>query len=115
MQVLTGALRGTATATAALLALSLTWAPTGATFIGSGPLRGSLLFTGLQSRALHRVAFGADGRTVAFQEQLFKGQFGRLRDVVAAPDGSFYVLTSNRDGRGSPTADDDRILRVAVS
>jgi glucose/arabinose dehydrogenase len=89
-----------------------TWAPTGATFIGDGPLRGSLLFTGLQSRALHRVVFAADGQTVAFQERLLAGQFGRLRDVVAAPDGSFYVLTSNRDGRGQPGPDDDRVLRV---
>jgi len=94
---------------------STTWAPSGAAFISSGPLQGSLLFTGLQSRALHRVVFGADGKTVAFQEQLLKGQFGRLRDVEPAPDGSFYVLTSNRDGRGSPSADDDRILRVTLS
>jgi glucose/arabinose dehydrogenase len=92
-----------------------TWAPSGATFITSGPLKGSLLFTGLQSRALHRIVFGADGRSIAFQEQLLKGQYGRLRDVEPAPDGSFYVLTSNRDGRGSPADEDDRILRVTLS
>jgi glucose/arabinose dehydrogenase len=90
----------------------MTWAPTGATFIGDGPLRGSLLYTGLQSHALHRVVFAADGQTVAYQERLLVNQFGRLRDVVAAPDGSFYVLTSNRDGRGQPGPDDDRVLRV---
>jgi aldose sugar dehydrogenase len=94
---------------------STTWAPTGAAFISAGPLKDSMLFTGLQSKALQRVVFGADGRTVVFQEQLLKGQYGRLRDVVEAPDGSFYVLTSNRDGRGSPTDDDDRILRVTLS
>ncbi|HEX6513225.1 MAG TPA: PQQ-dependent sugar dehydrogenase [Chloroflexota bacterium] len=93
---------------------SATWAPSGAAFAGSGALRGSLLFTGLRSQALHRVVFGGDGRTPVFQEQLLRGQYGRLRDVEPAPDGSFYVLTSNRDGRGSPTAEDDRILRVAL-
>ncbi|HLG71743.1 MAG TPA: PQQ-dependent sugar dehydrogenase, partial [Chloroflexota bacterium] len=94
---------------------STTWAPTGAAFIGSGPLKDSMLFTGLQSRSLHRVVFAADGRTVAFHEELLKGQFGRLRDVEPAPDGAVWVLTSNRDGRGSPTADDDRILKVTLS
>jgi dienelactone hydrolase len=38
--------------------------------------------------------------------------FGRLRDVVQGPDGLLYILTSNRDGRGSPTPNDDRIIRL---
>jgi glucose/arabinose dehydrogenase len=38
--------------------------------------------------------------------------YGRVRDVVEAPDGSLYVLTSNRDGRGIPEAGDDKILKV---
>jgi hypothetical protein len=28
------------------------------------------------------------------------------------PDGNLYLLTSNRDGRGSPAENDDRILRI---
>ena len=40
------------------------------------------------------------------------GIYGRLRDIVAGPDGALYVLTSNRDGRGSPREGDDRILRL---
>jgi glucose/arabinose dehydrogenase len=35
-----------------------------------------------------------------------------LRDVVSGPDGFLYVVTNNRDGRGTPTADDDRVLRL---
>jgi len=45
-------------------------------------------------------------------EALFTSEFGRLRTVVTAPDGSLWVTTSNRDGRGVPVAEDDRILRV---
>ena len=42
---------------------------------------------------------------------LFVGQYGRLRTVAAAPDGTLWFTTSNRDGRGSPRDGDDRILQ----
>ncbi|WP_236692891.1 PQQ-dependent sugar dehydrogenase [Aneurinibacillus tyrosinisolvens] len=45
-------------------------------------------------------------------EPLFPGQFGRIRDVAEAPDGSVYFLTNNRDGRGEAQAEDDKIVRL---
>lgn len=74
--------------------------------------RGSLLFTTLKGNALYRMPLSADGRSVTGEEKIFEGQYGRLRDVLVAPDGSVYLGTSNRDGRGSPQAQDDRILRI---
>jgi aldose sugar dehydrogenase len=42
------------------------------------------------------------------------GVFGRIRDVLCAPDGSVYLCTSNREfnGRYVETEDDDRIIRI---
>ena len=39
---------------------------------------------------------------------------GRVRLVQLGPDGYLYVLTSNTDGRGTPVANDDRIVRLVV-
>ncbi|MCW5852166.1 MAG: PQQ-dependent sugar dehydrogenase [Anaerolineae bacterium] len=92
-----------------------TWAPGGATFVTRGPWAGSLLFVGLRGQSLYRVVLDpANPRAVASFEGLLQGQYGRLRDVVEGPDGAIYLTTSNRDGRGSPAATDDRVLRLII-
>jgi glucose/arabinose dehydrogenase len=58
---------------------------------------------------LIRVAL--DGRRVLGQEGIVDN-YGRIRDVAEGPDGYLYFSTSNRDGRGKPAQDDDRILRL---
>ncbi|MHB1160243.1 MAG: PQQ-dependent sugar dehydrogenase [Chloroflexota bacterium] len=93
-------------------------APAGATFYGADRLfewTGSLFFATLRGQHLHRVVLGGpDSREVVAQERLFEGAFGRLREVVQGPDGLIYFTTSNRDGRGNPAAEDDRILRITL-
>jgi glucose/arabinose dehydrogenase len=44
----------------------------------------------------------------------FEGQFGRIRDVAAAPDGTLWILTSNTD-RGIPREGDDQIIQVQLA
>lgn len=90
-----------------------TWAPSGASFISSGPWKGRFLFANLRGGHLRMLVLSRDGKQVIRQERLVEG-FGRLRDVVEGPDGALYVLTNNRDGRGLPSADDDRILRLEI-
>ncbi|MBI2906542.1 MAG: PQQ-dependent sugar dehydrogenase [Chloroflexi bacterium] len=94
---------------------SETWAPSGATFATKGPWAGSFLYTGLRGQALFRLTVDpADPRKVLAFERLLSGQYGRLRDVLEGPDGALYVLTNNRDGRGTPAPGDDKVLRLVV-
>ena len=92
-------------------------APSGAAWYDGGaipPWRNDLLFATLVGTHLHRLSFDADDpRRITAQEELFDDRYGRLRAVQPGPDGELYVLTSNRDGRGEPTDEDDRVLRVS--
>jgi glucose/arabinose dehydrogenase len=86
---------------------SNTWAPSGIAVRGN-----DLFIAGLRGRRLLRVRLGPDQQVMGV-EALLSGTYGRLRDVVLGPDGALHVTTSNRDGRGSPAPDDDRILRIS--
>ncbi len=55
-----------------------------------------------------------DGESAGKPTALFTGKYGRIRDVVVAPDESLWITTSNTDSRGRPASDDDRILRVTL-
>jgi glucose/arabinose dehydrogenase len=78
--------------------------PSGATIAG-----GTLYAAALRGERLWSVPL--DGGGVGQPRALLVGVYGRLRHVAMAADGSLWVLTSNRDGRGDPSADDDRVLR----
>jgi aldose sugar dehydrogenase len=86
--------------------------PSGAAFVtkrGSA-WEGDFVFAALSGEQLRRLSF--DGDKVTRNEALLEGDYGRLRDVAQGPDGALYVLSSNRDGRGDPSDDDDRILKL---
>jgi glucose/arabinose dehydrogenase len=72
--------------------------------------RGNFFFGCLRGERIIRVVL--DGRRVVTQENLLEGKYGRIRDVAEGPEGAIYFSTSNRDGRGSPARDDDRIIRL---
>jgi glucose/arabinose dehydrogenase len=68
----------------------------------------------LGSKNLERVRI--EGGAAVEVDTYFQGDppsgFGRLREVVAGPDGRLYVTTSNCDGRGVCGEGRDRILRL---
>jgi aldose sugar dehydrogenase len=72
--------------------------------------QGSLLIGALGSRHLQRVVI--ENGSVIKNEVYFRNEFGRLREVIMAPDGNLYVTTSNCDGRGNCPNDGDMILRI---
>lgn len=72
--------------------------------------KGNLFFGCLRGTRLIRVVL--NGSNVVSQENLLEDKFGRIREVGQGNDGYIYFSTSNRDGRGSPAKEDDRILRL---
>jgi glucose/arabinose dehydrogenase len=70
------------------------------------------VLAGLRGQRLWLVPL--DGTRAAEPVDALAGRYGRLRTVAAAADGSLWVTTSNRDGRGVPAESDDRVLRVRL-
>jgi len=84
---------------------SETWAPAGAGF-----LNGSVFFVGLRGATLYETKL--NGKTVSELKKHLKDEYGRLRAVRVGPEGLLYITTSNRDGRGIPKENDDKLIRI---
>ncbi len=92
---------------------SQTWAPSGIAFVNQGPWLGKLLVANLRGQQLIAITLNKNGTEVNRLELWLQGEYGRLRDVIQAKDGSIYISTSNRDGRGGvPKPGDDKIIRL---
>ena len=58
------------------------------------------------------VPLDPSGAVTDQPKDLLTGQYGRLRTVVLDAQGALWITTSNRDGIGTPAADDDKVLRI---
>ena len=78
------------------------------TFAASDSLgyQNDILLATLKAQHIRLIDLESD-----IQSNILTG-FGRIRDVVEAPDGSLYFTTSNKDGRAVPAQNDDKILRI---
>lgn len=90
--------------------------PSGITFWNS-----ALYVATLRSEALIRInteqrnnSYEITAVDRLFAADWFSGTYGRLRDVVPGPDNALYILTSNRDGRGTPREGDDKMLKLKL-
>lgn len=92
-------------------------APSGAAFYTGDKFprwKGLFFFAALRGQALWYARFDpAAGGKIDVLGGVLADQFGRLRAVAMGPDGCLYLTTSNRDKRGVPASDDDRVLRLA--
>ncbi|RLP85281.1 PQQ-dependent sugar dehydrogenase [Micromonospora sp. BL4] len=89
------------------------WPPAQASPSGAAFANGTLFVAALRGARLWAVPVSPSGQVGTPSAELV-GAYGRLRTVERAPDGSLWVATSNRDGRGTPAATDDRVLRFTT-
>ncbi|WP_372734600.1 sorbosone dehydrogenase family protein [Nocardioides sp.] len=72
---------------------------------------GALWMAALRGNRLWKIPLDDNGDAEQPQA-FFVGEYGRMRTVTTAPDGTLWLTTSNLDGRGNPVDGDDRILRI---
>lgn len=72
----------------------------------------SLLLAVLKNKQLIQLKLSEDGTQIIQQNIYLTNTYGRLRDVLALPDGRVFVCTSNKDYAGTPGAGDDKIIEL---
>jgi glucose/arabinose dehydrogenase len=69
----------------------------------------------LLGQRLWLVNTTGNGTLLGQPQDLLAAEYGRLRALVTAPDGSLWVSTSNTEEGGEPRPDDDRLIRLVFS
>lgn len=107
-----------------LMAWTPTGAPCGLAFYDHPAIpewRNSLLQTFLKAgdgvergQRLKQLQLNEEGSEIIAANDFFVSTYGRIRDVLVAPDGRIFLCTSNRERNGSEIvqADDDKIIVI---
>ncbi|MEU1231212.1 PQQ-dependent sugar dehydrogenase [Streptomyces sp. NPDC005828] len=89
------------------------WPTSEASPSGIAYARGAIWMAALRGERLWRVPLSGAERS-GEPEAFLKGEYGRLRTVLAAGGDRLWLVTSETDTRGTPGPGDDRILRLEV-
>ena len=93
--------------------------PSGFGGLAGCAVQGPQIFvSSLDGKALLGADLGSPGGaavTIGEFSATVKDTYGRIRTVAAAADGTLWVTTSNKDGKGTPVPTDDRVVRITPS
>lgn len=92
------------------------WKTSEASPSGIAFAQGSIWMAGLRGERLWRIPLSEnpDKEPLAAPQSFLKGEYGRLRTVLAAGGNRLWLVTSNTDTRGTPEPGDDRALVLEV-
>ncbi len=90
----------------------VTWATSRCSPSGIATSHGYAYVGALRGEALWRVKLNAP--RARHKVRYLHERLGRIRTVERAPDGTLWITTSNRDGRGDPVRVDDRVIRIRL-
>jgi glucose/arabinose dehydrogenase len=93
----------------------LSWPTADSSCAGVATLDQNVATACLLGKRIWLAGVTGNGTVLGNPQPLLVGQYGRLRALVAAPDGSLWASTSNQEDGGNPTADDDRLIRLVFS
>ncbi|MCG2618175.1 PQQ-dependent sugar dehydrogenase [Terrimonas sp. NA20] len=85
-----------------------TIAPGGLEYYGNDQIpqwKGSLLLVALKDARLYQLKLGSDQTSITETNEFYNGKYGRMRDVLVAPNGTVYICTSNGNNN-------DRIIEI---
>lgn len=74
----------------------------------------AIAFTALDGQRIYISQLDGQYAAIGELQEFIVETYGRLRGLVFDAEGALWVTTNNRDGIGTPTEDDDRVLRIPM-
>jgi glucose/arabinose dehydrogenase len=93
----------------------ISWPAADSSCAGVATLEQNVATACLTGKRIWLAGVTANGTVLGNPQPLLVAQYGRLRALVAAPDGSLWASTSNQEDGGTPGPDDDRLIRLVFS